>query len=424
MLVRCEGRSAPVNSEEHLVLNNLMLNDQSDDYSFQSDAFNKPDFDLARASCFDNDYAEIGFSCRNNLGYSDVNDDEDKVDEKCRPPKSSPTAADTAQSLNQTNCPSFQQNLTDYKANRSATIVSADPGKFPTYANTANVTSDLTGLETHLNGNFQPNNNDNPNEASNESESINNLDLIEAPDHCLSVDGLQLNETLLNALLSNQIVAGTGSQLNGILRKNKMVSSCLSSIGNSISGGGRFPLSGELIGPSEMKSEVKHTVNVQLAALDGNHQESDCSNKLNSISIKLAENDDGSTNVLFARNLDGYLLLSSSAECTSPAFVQENGCSAICEPETNLATTANTFRKRPNKLKPNEQILQLTNSLSMPIASSNCLNLSPNRQNSSNFHPLNSSSASSDSNCLNLLYSLANNISNSNQFASDRKSVV
>ena len=413
MLVKCEDQSAP--NEDHLVLNNLMLSDQSDDYSFQSDAFNKSDYDVDRAGCFD--YAEIGFGC-GNLGYANGCEEPVKVDEKSRmPPKSS---VDEVQSLNQMNYLTLQQNLSDYKANlsdyknRSASIV--DPGKFPTYANTG----DLAVLESHLNGNFQPNT-DNPNEASNES--INNLDLIESPDY-LTVDGLQLNETLLNALLSNQQLIA-GNQLNGIssngstmnssplngnpsnstlniLRKNKMVSSCLSSIGNSISG--RLPLSGELIGRSEMKCEVK--LSAPLTGLD--RPESDCSNKLNSISIKLAENDDGPTNVLFAGNLDDYLLLSSAAE-TSPVF--ENGSGAIRETETHLATETNaTIRKRPSK--PNEQILQLTNSLSMPISSPNCLNLSTNHLNSSNFLPLNSPSASSDSNCLNLLYSLANNISN------------
>ena len=411
LLVKCEVPSAPVN-EKHLALNNILLNDQTGDYSFQSDAFTKTGFDLDKADCFD--YAEISFGSYN-LSAEDLV----KVDEKCETEKRASLVESAAS--NQMSCTTLQQNLTDYPADRSAVIVPnpINPGEFPTYS--SNTSNDLPVLEAHLNAhldaNFRPPSNP-PNRACNESENINNLELIESADY--PVEGLRLNGTLLNALLSNQIIVSNGDelndslngqlnnqlngqvneQLNGLLRRNKMVSSRLSSIGSSISSDDRFPLSGELIGRPEIKYEMKSIAHLTGPTRD--RPKNDCFNKSNSISIKLA--DDSQTNFVFARNLDDYLLLSSSSEQES--LVRLNG--TIAEPE--VRPTNHTPRKRPNKPKSNEPILQLTNPLPMPI-SSDCLSSSPTRLNSPNFPPLSSSGASSESNCLSSLYSLANNIS-------------
>lgn len=380
MLVKCE---VPPANEQHLVLNNIMLNGESGDYSFPGDAFSKPDFELDKASCFD--YAEIGFACDN---LAAVNEDLAKVDEKCEPAK-------RPSQINQLNCATFQpnliQNLTDYTVDRSISITPnaivsrTDSGDFPTYSNVTNTSNDLVVLEAHLNlGNFQPNSN--PNEATNESKSINDLDLnsiIESP------DGLQLNgATLLNALLSNQIVVSEGGQLNGILRGgNKMVSSCL--IGDSISS--KLSLSGEIM------------TTAQLTDSNRNCPENDCYSKLNSISLKLPASDESQAGVLFARNLDDYLASTGSleAEPELPVLIDESAGSTITAPEINSANQ--TPRKSANKPK--------SNSLTMPI-SSDCLSSSPARLiDQPAFLQLNPS-ASPDSNYLNSLYSLANNINN------------
>ena len=175
--------------DAHLVLNNnIMFNEQAND--FQVNLSKQIEEDKTNFNSYTNE-----FNCNDGLELSK------SIDEKLIEFNKFNIISST--SFNQINCSALQSNT----------------GNLPNLCNDLNVEC-----------NFEMNIN---NESNDENNDLNNLiDYNEELSELSVPDNLQLNETLLNALLTKQV-----SNQNSLLRKKVSSSSALNSITNRLSNG-------------------------------------------------------------------------------------------------------------------------------------------------------------------------------------------